>query len=110
MLPGEPTRLVFAVDLTGTMVGCVALTGIDRTNRTGWVWYWMHQDHRGRGWTSQTAATVANWSLTEGGLERLELGHRVTNPESGAVARPRGSSRRAGNVASSSSRASGSTC
>jgi RimJ/RimL family protein N-acetyltransferase len=90
MRPGEPTRVVLAVDLAGTMVGCVAVTGIDRANRTGWFWYWMHHDHRGRGWTSQTAATVANWSLTEGGLERLELGHRVTNPESGAVARAAG--------------------
>ena len=39
---------------------------------------------------SRAAATVANWALHERGLERLELGHRVNNPASGAVARSAG--------------------
>lgn len=30
--------------------------------------------------------TVANWALSTGGLERLELGHRMDNPLSGNVA------------------------
>jgi RimJ/RimL family protein N-acetyltransferase len=33
---------------------------------------------------------VAHWPLTDLGLERLELGHRVNNPASGAVARHAG--------------------
>lgn len=90
MLPDQTGRIVLAVDLAGTMVGCVAVTAIDRANRSGWCWYWMHHHHRGRGWASRAAATLANWGLAVGGLERLELGHRVTNPESGAVARAAG--------------------
>lgn len=39
---------------------------------------------------SRAAATVADWALAEGGLDRLELGHRVNNPASGAVARAAG--------------------
>lgn len=45
---------------------------------------------RGRGWMTRAAATVAEWALTVRGLGRLELGHRVNNPASGAVARRAG--------------------
>jgi RimJ/RimL family protein N-acetyltransferase len=45
---------------------------------------------RGRGWTAAAAATIAKWALTTRGLERLELGYRVNNPASGAVARRSG--------------------
>lgn len=36
------------------------------------------------------AASLADWALTTRGLERLELGHRVNNPASGAVAKNAG--------------------
>lgn len=36
------------------------------------------------------SATVADWALTDGGLDRLELGHRVNNPASESVARTAG--------------------
>lgn len=71
------------------MVGLVAVS-VDEANRSGWVFYWMHAAHRGRGVTARAVATVADWALTEepegAGLERLELGHRVNNPSSGGVA------------------------
>lgn len=69
--------------------GLVCVT-VDEENRSGWFWYWMTSTARGRGWTSRAAATVADWALSERGLERLELGHRVNNPESGRVARAAG--------------------
>ncbi|MCT1722762.1 GNAT family N-acetyltransferase [Kocuria marina] len=50
----------------------------------------MTEAVRGRGWTTRAAATVAEWALDRAGLERLELGHRVNNPASGAVARAAG--------------------
>lgn len=73
----------------GELVGLVAVT-VDRNNLNGWFWYWTSVHGRGRGWTSAAAATVADWALSEGGLFRLELGHRVNNPASGAVARAAG--------------------
>lgn len=79
----------FALDDGGSLVGVVAITA-DHENRLGWFWYWTHSSHRGRGLASCAAATVANWALQEGGLERLELGHRANNPASGAVARAAG--------------------
>lgn len=69
--------------------GLVCVT-VDEGNRSGWFWYWMTSSARGRGWTSRAAATVADWALSERGLERLELGHRVNNPASGRVAKAAG--------------------
>ncbi|MCR2052491.1 GNAT family N-acetyltransferase [Actinomyces bowdenii] len=73
------------------LIGLIGLS-IDRANLIGWLWYWMHADHRGQGRTSHAAAAVAAWALDPagGGLERLELGHRANNPASGAVARAAG--------------------
>lgn len=85
----EPSRRAFAVCAGDRMVGLVAV-GIDDLNRNGWVFYWMHAERRGLGVTSRAVATVADWALARepdgGGLERLELGHRVNNPASGRVA------------------------
>lgn len=75
----------FAVDLEGRCIGVIALSGAS-AHRLGWFFYWMHPDFRGRGITSRAAATVADWALTAGGFERLELGHRANNPASGRVA------------------------
>ncbi|MFT3968825.1 MAG: GNAT family protein [Micropruina sp.] len=82
-------HLAFAIEYRGRVVGVVGVT-VDSGNRNGWFWYWMHAGFRGRGWTSRAAATIADWALGEGGLHRLELGHRVNNPASGAVARAAG--------------------
>lgn len=71
------------------LVGLIGIT-IDEKNKSGWFWYWMTSRSRGRGWTARAAATVADWALSERGLQRLELGHRVNNPASGAVARSAG--------------------
>ncbi|WP_313815664.1 GNAT family protein [Citricoccus sp.] len=73
------------VDETNTLRGLVVVS-VDEVNLSGWFWYWMHVSRRGRGWTSRAAATVANWALGDGGLHRLELGHRANNPASRAVA------------------------
>ncbi|AZI59217.1 N-acetyltransferase [Nakamurella antarctica] len=90
MASGTRHRHVFAIDLDGTAIGAVGVTSIDRENLTGWFWYWLHREHRGRGTASRAAATVANWALGPGRLYRLELGHRATNPASGVVAKAAG--------------------
>ena len=76
----------WAVVADQEVVGLVCVS-VDDDNKSGWFWYWMNAQARGRGWTKRGAATVANWALNQAGLERLELGHRVNNPASGAVAR-----------------------
>lgn len=81
----EPWAIADAERLLGLV--CIS---VDEENRSGWFWYWMADSARGRGLTGRAAATAAHWALTERGLERLELGHRVNNPASGAVARAAG--------------------
>lgn len=83
----DPTSnaLGMGIEVSGRMVGLVGIA-VDRLNRNGWVYYWMHAVHRGQGLTSAAVATVADWALGDGGFERLELGHRTNNPASGAVA------------------------
>ena len=82
-------HVVFGVTVRDRVVGAVGIS-LDEPNRNGWLWYWMHAGFRGRGWTTRAAATVADWALTDGGLDRLELGHRVNNPASESVARTAG--------------------
>lgn len=83
-------RATAIVDADDVLIGQVSIM-IDTLNRSGWVSYWMHAAHRGQGLMSRAAVAACDRALTpttaDGwGLERLELGHRVNNPASGAVA------------------------
>ena len=79
----------WAVDLDGVAVGNVGLSAIERTHDTAWVHYWLAPAARGRGLAARGLAAVAAWAFDDG-LFRLELGHRVNNPASCAVARAAG--------------------
>lgn len=90
----DDRRAWVAVDGSGPARALVGISA-DRENRLGWFFYWAHPAVRGRGLMTRAAIAVADLALlpegVEGsraglGLERLELGHRVSNPESGAVA------------------------
>lgn len=89
LLSAASAQLPWAICIDDRLLGLVNI-GVDEANRNGWFSYWMHADGRGRGWTSRAAATVANWALESGGLERLELGHRTNNPASETVAHAAG--------------------
>ncbi|MCT1998023.1 GNAT family N-acetyltransferase [Brachybacterium muris] len=89
LLADDSSHEPWAIAEGDELIGLVAVT-VDEENLSGWFWYWMTHHARGRGLTGRAAATVAHWALTERGLERLELGHRVNNPASGAVARRAG--------------------
>lgn len=90
--PWQPdgTAASLAIDVDGRAVGNVSLSGINRHHDTAWVSYWVAEARRGRGLATRATATIAAWALREGGLYRLELGHRLNNPESGRVARRAG--------------------
>ncbi|MCO1338761.1 GNAT family N-acetyltransferase [Kocuria polaris] len=89
LLRPDGHQIPWALASDDRLVGLVCVTA-DPANRSGWFWYWMSEDARGNGWMARAAATVADWALTVGGLDRLELGHRVNNPASGRVARAAG--------------------
>jgi ribosomal-protein-alanine N-acetyltransferase len=75
----------FAVVVDGQVVGNVAVSNID-AHDTGWVSYWTSPQVRGRGVAVAAARKLADWAFRERGLFRLELGHRLNNPASCAVA------------------------
>jgi len=76
----------FAIVLDGTAVGNVGVSAMEDRHGTGWVYYWLSADARGRGLASSSLDALARWAFDKRGLFRLELGHRTNNPESCAVA------------------------
>ncbi len=82
----QPGGRAFALTENGVPIGNVGISDALNAHRNGWFHYWMGAETRGRGLASRAAATVATWALDEGGLFRLELGHRVENLASGRVA------------------------
>ncbi|MFI6506266.1 GNAT family N-acetyltransferase [Streptosporangium sp. NPDC050855] len=75
----------FAVVCGGEVVGNVAVSNID-AHDTGWVSYWTLPRARGRGVAMAATMRLAEWAFLERGLFRLELGHRIGNVASCAVA------------------------
>ncbi|WP_029138158.1 GNAT family N-acetyltransferase [Nakamurella lactea] len=90
MLVWDDTRRNLAIVVEqqgrGVPVGNVAVTAIEHRHDTGWMSYFSSGAVRGRGLVARSATAVANWALEELGVFRLELGHRVNNPASGAIA------------------------
>ncbi|MHA7144967.1 GNAT family N-acetyltransferase [Arthrobacter sp. TmT3-37] len=75
----------WAITVDDVAVGNVGLSAIDRTHGIAWAYYWLASTARGHGYASRALDTVAA-NAFEDGLFRLELGHRVNNPASCAVA------------------------
>lgn len=73
------------------LIGLVAID-VDESNRSGAVTYWMGEPDRGRGLTRRAVATVADWALSEDGLDldRLDLEHVAGDRHAGNVARAAG--------------------
>ncbi|MBL1067389.1 GNAT family N-acetyltransferase [Streptomyces sp. 7-21] len=74
----------------GTVLGHVSVGAVNTRHALGWVSYWTVPAARGRGIASRACRAAARWAFDEAGLFRLELGHRVNNPASCAVARAAG--------------------
>jgi ribosomal-protein-alanine N-acetyltransferase len=72
------------------ILGNVMASGIERRHSTAWISYWTAVDGRGQGLTSAGLRTLVDHLHDELGIFRLELGYRVNNPASRAVARHAG--------------------
>ena len=76
--------------LNGVAVGNVGISAMEDRHGTGWVYYWLSAEARGRGLAATALATVAHWGFEQRRLFRLELGHRTNNAPSCAVAQRAG--------------------
>lgn len=74
------------IDDLDAVVGHMAVK-VRRTHRIGWVSYWLAPDARGQGLAARALAALCDLAFAELGLHRLEIGYRLNNPASGAVAR-----------------------
>lgn len=86
LAPASDDGRNLVITLDGVAVGNVGISAIDRRHGTGWVFYWVAARTRGQGLASAALATLADAAFSRDGLFRLELGHRVNNPASCAVA------------------------
>lgn len=86
LAPATVSRQNFAISVDGVAVGNVGIGSMEHRHGTGWVYYWVSADARGRGLATLALASIAEWAFTEQGLYRLELGHRTNNPTSCRVA------------------------
>jgi ribosomal-protein-alanine N-acetyltransferase len=80
------SRQNFAITVDDVAVGNVGVGSMEHRHGTGWVYYWVSAEARGRGLATLALLSIADWAFTRQRLYRLELGHRTNNPGSCRVA------------------------
>lgn len=80
------------IAINGVAMANVSVSHVDRRHSFGWVSYWIVPNLRGRGLMKRAVVSVADLALLDDPMPvfRLELGHRLDNPASGAVAEAAG--------------------
>lgn len=88
LVPSREGGRNLAIVLDGDAVGNVGMSAVDPRHGNAWVFYWVAASARGRGLAARALSTLAAHALDPAGADlfRLELGHRVNNPASCAVA------------------------
>ena len=79
------TGLVYAITLTSTnqLVGAISLHDIDGTQ--GELGYWVGEPYWGRGYCTEAARVLIQFSFEQLRLKRIHAEHLATNPASGRV-------------------------
>jgi RimJ/RimL family protein N-acetyltransferase len=72
------------------ILGNVMAYGIEHRHSTAWISYWAAVEARDRGVTTAGLRSLVDHLHDELGVYRLELGYRVNNPASAAVAKNAG--------------------
>ncbi|WP_423059113.1 GNAT family N-acetyltransferase [Brevibacterium linens] len=72
------------------ILGNVMASGIERRHSSAWISYWSVAEARGQGLVSAALRSLVDLLHDDLGIYRLELGYRVNNPASAAVARNAG--------------------
>lgn len=77
-------------DGAGVAVGNVMAAAIERSHSTAWISYWLDPASRGQELAAAGLRSLVDHLHDEAEVYRLELGYRVNNPPSAAVARNAG--------------------
>ncbi len=86
----DPDRISLVAISPDGHAQALAVAVISPQNRSAWVYYWAHVLARGQGVTSSLVRFLSDWVIDNRQVERLELGYRLNNPASAAVARKAG--------------------
>lgn len=82
--------VVRAIELGGRLAGCIDLMGTDWAARTTEIGYWVAPLARRQGVASRATRLLAQWVLTAGGAQRVELQAALGNIGSQRVAESAG--------------------
>jgi [ribosomal protein S5]-alanine N-acetyltransferase len=79
--------LALAVTLkeTGGLAGCVSITDIDKSNRSGELGYWIGKDFWGQGYCTEASSALIKYGFEVMRLNRIHSKHFARNPASGKV-------------------------
>ena len=79
------TRLVYAITLTGTgqLIGAISLHDIDESQ--GELGYWIGEPHWGKGYCTEAASALIQFSFERLNLGKIHAEHLTANPASGKV-------------------------
>jgi RimJ/RimL family protein N-acetyltransferase len=73
-----------------TLLGRVALKGLNLINGSAGIAYWMVPAARGRGLCADAVVAASEWAFRDAGFHRLAIEHSTANPASCQVARKAG--------------------
>jgi RimJ/RimL family protein N-acetyltransferase len=77
-LAGRALNLAVVHAETGKRLGAISIGGLDMTQLTASIGYWLAPEARGRGYMTSATRALARWAIDELGIARLEL---TTEPE-----------------------------
>jgi RimJ/RimL family protein N-acetyltransferase len=83
---------IFEVE-TGTLVGGIGLSHVERGNELANLFYWVRSSYAGRGAATAATRLIARFAFEELGLRRVEIVVAVSNHASQRVAEKAGATR-----------------
>ncbi|MFI6347942.1 GNAT family N-acetyltransferase [Streptomyces sp. NPDC050560] len=86
VLRGAAVAFCVSDGATGTALGHIGLNNIDPVVRSARVGYWVLPEARGGGVARRALALLSDWSFTDVGLFRVELGHALGHDASCRIA------------------------
>lgn len=75
--------LIFASD---ELVGVLSFNAIEPANKTGYIGYWLDEDHQGQGILSRSLQAFMRYYVERGEIRRFVIKCRVANQHSNNVA------------------------
>ncbi len=81
----EGTGLVLAITEQEKIIGMLGYNEIDRSNRGGFIGYWLSESHTGRGIMTQSCRSLINYGFSELNLNRQGIGAAVENRASRSI-------------------------